>query len=345
MLDDNNIIKQRDPNEALKVASDEYQQVMFDAIINNKEHDNRLISRVVIAGMGGSALSALMIHRWLKDQIKVPIEVIRDYNLPAYVDKSSLVIASSYSGNTEETVSCLKDAQSKKAEISIISAGGELEKIAAATKACYVKLPTGYQPRMAVIFSLRAICALLANFGLIDYDVYNSVSLTADWLKEETKNWLFETPTEQNYAKQLAILTVGKTPVFYGGSLTAPLAYKWKISWNETAKNLAFWNQYPEFNHNEFMGWTGLPIEKPFIIFDLLSNLENPQIIKRFSLSDKLLSGQRPKANQINIKGNTVIEQMLWANILADFASIYTAILNNINPVPVNLIEKLKKEL
>ena len=152
-------------------------------------------------------------------------------------------------------------------------------------------------------------------------------------------------PTTHNYAKQLALIAVGKTPVFYGGELTAPVAYKWKISWNENAKNVAFWNQYPEFNHNEVLGWTSHPVDKPFVVFDLVSDLENPRILKRFELSDKLLSGMRPKANTIHLAGDTLMKQVLWGCILADFVSIYVAILNNVDPTQVDLIEKFKQKL
>ncbi len=125
----------------------------------------------------------------------------------------------------------------------------------------------------------------------------------------------------------------------------APIAYKWKISWNENAKNVSFWNEYPEFNHNEFLGWTSHPVEKPFAVFDLISNFEHPRILKRFEISDRLLSGQRPKAMTIELKGKSPIAQMLWGSILADFVSIYVAVLNGVDPTPVPLIEKLKKEL
>jgi glucose/mannose-6-phosphate isomerase len=127
--------------------------------------------------------------------------------------------------------------------------------------------------------------------------------------------------------------------------LTAPVAYKWKISWNENAKNVAFWNEYSEYDHNEFIGWTSHPVEKPYAIFDIVSHLEHPQILKRFDISDRLLSGKRPKAMTISLQGDTLIQQMLWGSILADFASIYVAILNGADPSPVALIEKLKQEL
>jgi glucose/mannose-6-phosphate isomerase len=108
---------------------------------------------------------------------------------------------------------------------------------------------------------------------------------------------------------------------------------------------LALWNERPEFSHNEYIGWTSHPVEKPFAVFDIISNLEHPQILKRFEISDRLLSGQRPKSTVINLAGESAIEQLLWGSILADFVSIYVAILNGVNPMPVHLIEKLKQEL
>lgn len=133
--------------------------------------------------------------------------------------------------------------------------------------------------------------------------------------------------------------------MFYAGHLMAPVAYKWKISWNENAKNLAFWNEYPEFNHNEFIGWSSHPVEKPFAVIDLVSEFEHERIQKRFAVSDKLLSGRRPKAHIVRLQGETPLAQMLWGCILADFVSIYVAVLNGVDPTPVDLIEKFKKEL
>jgi glucose/mannose-6-phosphate isomerase len=174
---------------------------------------------------------------------------------------------------------------------------------------------------------------------------FDEIAATADWLASETAKWTSDVSTDKNYAKQLALTAVGKTPVFYAGSLMSPVAYKWKISWNENAKNVAFWNELPEFNHNEFMGWTSHPIEKPFAVFDLVSELEHTQILKRFEVSDRLLSGRRPKSTVVSLEGDSEIAQMLWGSILADFVSIYVAILNGVDPTPVPLIEKLKQEL
>jgi glucose/mannose-6-phosphate isomerase len=345
MLDDNNVLKQRDPHGALAVAAEQWRQVQFQAAVHDDAHDGRAIKRVVFAGMGGSALAALIIKDWLGSTLRVPFEIVRTYDIPGSVDDQTLVIASSYSGNTEETISCLQQARDRSAQVAVVASGGKLIDIARHQSIAHVVLPSGVQPRMAVIYSLRAVIALLVNFGIVQKSVLEEVAYASDFLREESEKWVASVTTDKNEAKQLALLAVGKTPVVYGGPLTAALAYKWKISWNENAKNVAFWNQYPEFNHNEFIGWTSHPIEKPFIVFDLISSHEHPQVLRRFEISDRLLSGQRPKSNVVNLRGESLLHQLLWGCILADFVSIYVAILNGVDPVPVPLIEKLKTEL
>jgi glucose/mannose-6-phosphate isomerase len=345
MLDDDNVLRQRDPSDALGVAATQFEQARFSVEVIHPDYDGREITKIVVAGMGGSALAALMLKVWLEAELTVPIEIVRDYTLPAYVDTNTLVVTSSYSGNTEETVSCFAQARERGAQVAVVAAGGELQRLADEYSVAHVVLPGGVQPRMTVMYGLRALTALLAHFGVVGLDKFDEIRQVADWLGEETMAWVPGVRTDKNLAKQLALLAVGKTPVFYAGSLMAPVAYKWKISWNENAKNLAFWNQYPEFNHNEFMGWASHPVEKPFAVFDLKSQLENQQILKRFMVSDRLLSGKRPKAVDVEMQGDSVLAQMLWGSVLADFASIYVAILNGVDPTPVLLIEKLKKEL
>ncbi len=345
MLDDNNVLQQRDPHSALAVAAEQWRQVQFQAAIHDGAHDGRPIKRVVFAGMGGSALAAMLIKDWLGSFLAVPFEIVRTYDLPGYVDDHTLVIASSYSGNTEETLSCLKQARDRSAQVAIISSGGKLTEVASHQSIAHVVLPGGVQPRMAVIYNLRAAISLMVNFGVVPVTALEEIAYTADFLRERSATWDSSVSTDKNEAKQLALLAVGKTPVIYGGALTAALAYKWKISWNENAKNVAFWNQYPEFNHNEFMGWASHPVEKPFVIFDLISPLEHPQILRRFEISDRLLSGKRPKSHVVHLQGESLLHQLLWGCILADFVSIYVAILNGVDPVPVELIEKLKNEL
>jgi glucose/mannose-6-phosphate isomerase len=345
MLDDANVIKQRDPENALGIAAGQWEQVQYNAVVENGDHDGRQMTKVVVTGMGGSALAALFAKALLEEQLSIPFEVVRGYELPTYVDDSTLVIASSYSGNTEETLSALEQARERGAQVAIVAAGGRLVEIAKETSTAHVVIPSGMQPRMGMLVNLRALVTLLVHFNVVGQGLNDELAGTSEWLKEQTAQWIPHVSTDRNEAKQLALLAVGKTPVIYGGRLTGPVAYKWKISWNENAKNVAFWNELPEFNHNEFIGWSSHPVDKPFVIFDLLSSFEHERILKRFEVSDRLLSGKRPKANQIHLQGDTVLKQLLWGCILADFVSIYVAILNGVDPTPVDLVEKFKKEL
>lgn len=345
MLDDKKILEQHDCAKDLELAYLQYEQALYDAEILNGGHDGRKIKNIVIAGMGGSALSALFAKSWLKSDLTIPFEIIKTYDLPEFVSKNTLFIASSYSGNTEETLSCLEQAKQKNAQIAIISSGGKLIQDAERNDIAHIVLQGGFQPRMAMIYALCATVKILSHFGLIPADKIKEIFDTSDWLKSESEQWLGDVPTNTNYAKQLAHWTLGKSAVFFAGSFTYPVAYKFKTCANETAKNLSFLCEYPEFNHNEILGWTSHPIEKPYAVFDIVSGYEHPQILKRFEISDRLLSGQRPKSTTIRLEGNTQIAQLLWGSILADFVCIYLAALNGVNPMSVAIIEKLKAEL
>ena len=167
--------------------------------------------------------------------------------------------------------------------------------------------------------------------------------------------WKFTSATElnsftkssidSNSAKALANELVGKTVIVYAGPKLWPVANKMKICINENAKNTAWCNQYPEFNHNEFIGWTSHPVEKPFAVVEIRSTLEHERVQKRFAVTEKLLSGNRPHPFVINPKGDSLVEQLLWTVGYADIVSVYLAILNGLNPTPVELVEKLKSEL
>lgn len=344
MLDDQNLLSEKDPFGALEVALNQYKQAELVSEVINPNSD-ATINKVVVTGMGGSALAALLIKSWQESKLNITFEIVRDYKLPNYVDDKTLIIASSYSGNTEETLSCLDEALKKGANIGCVSSGGKLVEIAKNNELPYVVLPSGIQPRMGVIANLRAILAVLVSYGVVSQSDFDEVKNLGPWLNIESKKWGRDVLTNENQAKQLALLSAGKTAIFYSSTAMGGVAYKWKISWNENAKNVAFWNVLPEFNHNEFMGWTSHPVEKPYVVFDLRSSFDHPKITKRFEISDRLLSGKRPKANVIELQGESVIAQMLWASIFADFVSIYLAILNGVDPSKVELIEKLKQEL
>lgn len=343
MIDDQNVIKQRDPQDTLGFIAKQPGQLAHGFGISTAHFANRPIENVVFAGMGGSSLVAELAHTW--PALNVPYVVWKTYGLPTFVNHGSLVICSSYSGNTEETLSALAEAKKRGAQIAIIADGGHL--LDAAKEGGYVlaEIPPCPQPRLAVFYAYRALVEILIAAKLApNHDISDLEKLMLP-LEKALSSWLPSVPKVKNEAKQLAEQMVGKTPIIYGGPLMYPAAYKWKIDVNENAKNTAWCSAYPEFNHNEFMGWSSHPIEKPFAVIDLMSQFENPRILKRFAVSDRLLSGMRPKAIQLEAKGHSVLEHLLYFVLLGDFATTYMALMNGVNPAPVDLIEKFKKEL
>lgn len=341
MLDDLKYIHQKDTQDALGIAEKQWSQLTQEFRVHINRND---FSNVVFSGMGGSALAALIGQVW--PSLKVPFIVSRNYDIPAFVDEHTLFIASSYSGNTEETLEAFNNALNTRATVVVIAGGGKLLEEGRAKDLPCIELPKAAQPRFAVLYSLAAYVAVLGASELIDIDAANrELKDAADFLRQEVSGWSITVPVSQNPAKKLALNVVGTSPVIYGGALTAPIAYKWKISFNENAKNVAWWNQYPEFNHNEFIGWSSHPVEKPYAVIDLCSSFEHPRLQKRFSLSDRLLSGKRPAAHVVELKGETVLQQLLWGMVFGDFTTLYVALLNGLDPSPVDLVEKFKVAL
>ncbi|HYH36189.1 MAG TPA: bifunctional phosphoglucose/phosphomannose isomerase [Candidatus Saccharimonadales bacterium] len=339
MLDDLKLIHTRDAQDTLGIAERQGQQLThtFKTAQKPVEVDN-----IVYAAMGGSALAAILSASW--PGYDIPFQVVRDYDIPAYVSSKTYFIACSYSGNTEETISALEQAEAKGARIAVITGGGKLAEIAEKKGYPLALLPKAEQPRYAVFYNLRALLTLLEEAGLLK-NKDAELSAAVEFLQEAVRAWIPTVPTADNPAKQIAQEVIGKSAVVYAGPKLAPAAYKWKISFNENAKHVAWTNQYPEFNHNEFMGWTKQPPQKPYTVIDLRSSLEHPRTQKRFEVSERLLSGMRPAPIVVEAEGKTILEQLLWTVALGDFVTLYTAILNGLNPAPVDLIEKFKKSL
>lgn len=341
MLDDLKLIHERDAQDALGIAEKQWQQLEHQYEFPAQSYD---VENIVFSGMGGSALAALLSRTW--PDYKIPFVISRDYGIPGYTSKKTLFIVSSYSGNTEEALSSLEKAKKAGAHIVVISADGKLKDIAEQNNYPFILLPKIGQPRFAVLSSFKALVTILEKAGLVEKDAAEKqISDAADFIKATTRNWRPDVATKDNVAKQIALEIVGKTAIIYGGPLMFPAAYKWKINLNENAKNTAWCGKYPEFSHNEFMGWTSHPLDKPFTVIELHSNLEHPRIQKRFKVTEKLLSGRRPAPIKVQAKGDTLLEQMLWMVALGDFVSIYTAILNGLNPTPIDLLEKFKTEM
>jgi len=338
MLDDLKLIHKRDAQDALGVAEKQWQQLAHD--YNVKLPELTGITNIVLAGMGGSSLPGVFLRSW--PGTRVPFEIVRDYNVPDYVNEHTLFISSSYSGNTEETLTALHEAESRQARIVVLSAGGKLTEHAKTKNHPLFLIPSGIQPRMSSFYFLTAFIQILEPLGLIDKGKRAELETAAKWLKDQTASWQADVPTTKNPAKQLALELFGKSVVVYSGPKLFPAANKWKICMNENAKNVAWTNQYPEFNHNEFIGWSSHPTQKPYAVVEIRSNLEHERIQKRFEVTERLLSGLRPAPEVVTPKGKTLLEQLLWTSNFGDYVSLYVALLNGLNPTPVDLVEKLK---
>jgi glucose/mannose-6-phosphate isomerase len=342
MLDDLKYIHEKDREDALGVAERQCAQLTIEYDLSHLHFDN--ILNVAYVGMGGSALPAQMVKSW--PTLSVPFEIVRDYDVPFYVGKRTLVIAASYSGNTEETIEALVQAEAKGAQIVVVDSGGKLQQIALEKKHPYFSIPKAEQPRYAVFSMFKAIVDTLDKAGLIRVeDVSGQLTSASAFVTKAIESWRPEVPTAQNPAKQLALELMGKSVVIYSSTRLFAAAYKWKISCNENAKQVAWCNQLPEFNHNEFIGWSEQPRQKPYAVVDLRSSLDHPRIRKRFELSERLLSGLRPAPHVVEVQGSTPLEQLIWAVTFGDFVTLYLGLLNGLDPSPVALVEKLKKEL
>ncbi len=339
MLDDLKFIHEKDGQDALGIAEKQWQQIAhnFDVQLQPRQFEN-----IVFAGMGGSALAALIAQSW--PGLGLPFEIARNYSVPQYVSAKTLFFASSYSGNTEETLSALAEAEQKGATIVVISSGGQLAEIASQKGYTFVSLPANLQPRYATLYSLKAIVSALDKFGVTSGKTAELAG-AEEFVKQATAQWRPDVPTANNYAKQIAQELMGKSIVVYSGPKLFPAAYKWKISFNENAKHIAWCNQYPELNHNEMLGWTEQPVQKPYAVIELRSSLEHERVQKRFSAAERLLSGKRPAPIVVTPQGESLLQQLLWTIALGDFTSLYLALLNGLNPTPVDLIEKFKTAL
>ncbi len=343
MLDKNGYIEQIDSDNARGVIATQHEQLLhsFDVSV---DLDSSYINAIVVVGMGGSALAAQLVQTWWFEQLSIPLVIVRGYDLPAFVDEHTLVVCSSYSGNTEEVLNAYQQTKDHGSKCVVMASDGVLAEQATADNVPFYQIPSGYQPRIAMWYGVRAFAELMQQLGFVT-DAVSQLENAAGFLQTATEEWKAEVPTAENRAKQIAEECMGKAVWVYAGPKLSSAAYKWKISINESSKQIASWNQLPEFNHNEFLGWTEQPIEKPFTVIQLQSALDNERIQKRFEISNRILSGRMPSPIVVESRGETHIQHLLWACLLGDFTSLYLGVLNNVNPTRVDAIEKLKEEL
>lgn len=340
VLDDLRKIHERDTQGLLDAIAKQKEQAVRELELKGSEPSE--VRNIVFCAMGGSALPALFVSAL--GSVNVPLEVVRDYDLPSYVDSHTLCIAASFSGNTEETLTALGQAQQRGAQIAVVTNGGKLQQIAEDNNYLLALLPASF-PRFSLWYGVRALLQVLEKAHLLHGDFRPALEQVAHSLEAVAATWGPTTATQGNMAKQLAQELMGKSIVMYSGPNLSPAAYKWKLDLNENAKQLAWTNQYPELNHNEFTGWSKQPVEKPYAVIELRSTLEQARVQERFELTERLLSGMRPAPLIVNVEGATLPEQLAWATLLGDYVSVYLAVLNGLDPAPLPLVDKLKQAL
>ncbi len=305
----------------------------------------RSITSILVTGLGGSAIGGDLLRAYLGDEIKVPITVNRHYNLPKFVDGRTLVIASSYSGNTEETIAALKEALRRKARVLCISTGGQFTELARRHKLPCIKTVGGLQPRAALGFSFFPLLIALAKGGFIrpkDKDIKETISLL------KTKAAAYGNVTSSSNAPlQLANSIKGRLPIIYSSSERLDAVnLRWRGQIEENAKQLAYGNLLPEMNHNELVGWNMLKevLSQTFVVF-LKDKADHPRVSVREEITKSIVAQYASGVHEVWSEGASLLARMFSLIQFGDWMSFYLAILNNQDPTPVKVIDHLKNEL
>ena len=284
--------------------------------------------------MGGSHLAAGLVKVW---NPFADIVIHRDYGLPALSDdelKDRLIIASSYSGNTEEVIDAYKMAQEKELNLVVISTGGELIESAKQDGIPYIEIPqTGVQPRSATGFSFKGILKFMGEEDALEEVSELETTLDPKVYEEE--------------GKKLAKALKNHVPVIYSSGRNRSIAYNWKIKFNETGKIPAFYNSLPELNHNEMTGFDVVEasekLSKPFSFIILKDKNDHPRTLRRMEILEKLYKDRKLPVHVIKIEGETTFEKIFSSLLIADWTAVHTAAEYGLESEQVPMVEEFKK--
>ncbi|MBI4140698.1 bifunctional phosphoglucose/phosphomannose isomerase, partial [Candidatus Woesearchaeota archaeon] len=282
------------------------------------------IDNILVTGMGGSGIPADILRTVMRDT-KTPVFVNKDYSLPNFVNDKTLLFAISYSGNTEETLAAYKEATKKRAKIVCICSGGKLKQTA--TEAKLIIVPEGMPPRSAIAYLLFPALIVLHNSKLLKLNRETLIK-TIDAL---------HAPELKQKAQDLAEQLFGKIPLIYASPAFEAIALRWKQAINENSKQHAFWNVFPEMNHNEMMAYTRP--QQGFHAILLRDENDSPRLQKRISLTKEIIKKQGTTTTEIMLKGESLLVKMMTAIFLGDLTSYYLGIKNKVNPEETKLIE------
>lgn len=343
-------IKILDKAKMLDLLLDFPQQcrIALDLARNAKvSFEKRDFNKVVFVGLGGSAIGADLVKAYLYFESKLPILVLREYEIPAYVDSSTLVFISSYSGNTEETLSAYAQAKARFASLIAISSGGKLEESALANKVNFISIPSGLPPRCALGYMSIIPLALLAKLGLIkevDYSVREVVGV----LGELRDNCLRPgVGSKDNIAKYIAGKLFNKFSIIYSASVHFDVAAtRLRSQLNENSKALAASHLFPEMNHNEIVGWQNpKKMFKDFVVLMLRDKTMHERVAKRMDITAEVLNKEGVNILEVWSKGKDLLSRIFSLIYIGDFISYYLAILYGIDPTPVEKVTYLKNKL
>lgn len=349
MLDDIQKLKKTDSKEMLDAVynlPEQCVEVLDIAETRVKGWSFAGISNIVISGLGGSAIGGDLLRMFLSERAGVPVFVNRNYFVPKFVDEKTLVVASSYSGNTEETLSAYEDAKQKGARLAVITTGGQLKAKAIEDGVPFITIPGGLSPRAAIGYSFVPLLVMLRQLDFVskaDKEVEDMINT----LRGAREAFGPGVPAADNLAKILALKFYGKLPIIYGSSGTTEIiALRWKGQISENAKAPAYYNMFPELNHNEIVGWEK-PEEvlKTFEVVFLRDSHDYERIQKRIEITKELIQDKASGVTEIWSKGGTVLGRMFYLIMLGDYMSLYLAFLNKVDPTPVKTIDLLKEKL
>jgi len=347
-LDDPQVFKQYDPEGMLDRIHEMpqlCQQAWQMAMNFNLPQDYSEVSKVVILGMGGSAIGADLVSNLVASEAKLPILVHRDYNLPAFIDSKTLVIASSYSGMTEETLSSFEQALETDSKKLVITTGGKLKIMAEERNVPVFSFNYKAQPRAALAFSFLPILGFLQRLGFIS-DKSADVAETVEVLQKLSHRINEGVLLSQNPAKQLAQKLYGHLPIIYGAGIVSEVAHRWKTQLNENSKAWAFYEVFPELNHNAVVGYQFPPELANKIVVVMLQSASLPRRIQlRYQVTCQLLDQAKVSYQIVDGEGTSPLSQIMSLVLFGDYASYYLAILYKIGPSPVKAIDYLKEQL
>jgi len=306
-------------------------------------HEYTKISNVVILGMGGSAIGGDLVRRLALAESRLPIRVHRDYGLPVFVDENTLVIASSYSGNTEETLSAFTETLKTQSKKLVITSGGKLKYLADEKGVPVFLIDYEAPPRAAFPHNFIPLVGIFQKLGLLR-DKSADLQEAVDILNKLSQDFMENTPLASNPAKQLAVKLWGHVAVIYGAEMLAEVAHRWKTQLNENSKSWAFYESFPELNHNAVVGYEFPPQAKEKILVLMLrASSLCPRTLLRYDVTAKLLDKRGIAYQFAEAKGENALAQMLSLVLLGDYSSFYLAMLNEVDPTSIDAINFVKQ--